>query len=74
MNTVNRVSYRAKVMGVEVDGHPVQCITQSLNDVSDWTDRMLKQHRKEVTIYITEERVMAVAKPKTHENGKTGKG
>jgi hypothetical protein len=55
--------YRAVAVDVEIDGHPVQCITSSLNDVADWTHKTQDKHKCAVDIYVTEERLLRREEP-----------
>jgi hypothetical protein len=58
------MKHRAVVVGVEVDGHAVQTLTNSTEEVMAWAHAMAVKYDTDVRVYQSYERVLTtVRKP-----------
>lgn len=57
------IDYRALAVGIEHDGHPVQKVSGSMNDIHDWAQCTMKRYNCVVKIYVTHEFLLKSVKP-----------
>lgn len=54
------VHYRCVAVGLEVNGHPVQCLTNSWGDANDWAVATIKKFSVPVQMFELREVLMEV--------------
>jgi len=64
------IEYRAIVHNITLDGHPIQAISKSMEDIMDWARLNCKHYDKSVYVYVLRENRLRIVSAKVGKKKK----